>query len=105
MKINFETVPVGMRSLALIYYCLVSDIDDSMIFVDALDVYDCELAKKIVIELVKRKFSSQIIFTSQNTNLMTNELFRPDCLLFMKDDSVEFVSSMSNKKLICAYNL
>ena len=77
----FETASVGMRSLGMIYYCLVSDIDESMIFVDALDVYDCELAEKIVRAIVKRKPSSQIIFTSHNTNLMTNVLLCDRLLL------------------------
>lgn len=86
----FETSPVGMRSLALIYYCLVSDIDDSMIFVDALDVYDCELAENIVREMVKRKPSSQIIFTSHNTNLMTNDLLCDRLLLDKYHETIKF---------------
>ena len=86
----FETAPVGMRSLALIYYCLVSGRDESMIFVDALDVYDCELAEKIAIELVKRKHSSQIIFTSHNTNLMTNELLYDRLLLDKYHETIKF---------------
>ncbi|MEE0248477.1 AAA family ATPase [Peptacetobacter hiranonis] len=86
----FETAPMGMRSLAMIYYCLVSDIDESMIFVDALDVYDCELAEKIVREMVKRKLSSQIIFTSHNTNLMTNELLCDRLLLDKYHETIKF---------------
>ena len=86
----FETAPVGMRSLAMIYYCLVSDIDESLIFVDALDVYDCELAEKIVREMVKRKPSSQIMFTSHNTNLMTNELLCDRLLLDKYHETIKF---------------
>lgn len=86
----FETAPVGIRSLAMIYYCLVSDIDESVIFVDALDVYDCELAEKIVREMVKRKPSSQIMFTSHNTNLMTNELLCDRLLLDKYHETIKF---------------
>ena len=68
----------------------MSNIDESVIFVDALDVYDCELAEKIVREMVKRKLSSQIMFTSHNTNLMTNELLCDRLLLDKYHETIKF---------------
>ena len=52
-----------------------------------LDEYDAfyhyEMAEK-VIGFFKRKYPKcQMIMTSHNTNLMTNRIMRPDCLLIL----------------------
>lgn len=102
----FETASTGTRSLALFYYWLINSDDASMIFMDEFDAYyHYELANQVVREVVKRKPNSQILFTSHNTNLMTNELFRPDCLFIMKENKIETMSRLTNKELRYAHNL
>ena len=102
----FETASTGTRSLALFYYWLINSHEASMIFMDEFDAYyHYELAEQVVKEVVKRKPNSQIIFTSHNTNLMTNELFRPDCLFIMKENKIESMSRLTNKELRYAHNL
>ena len=102
----FETASTGTRSLALFYYWLINSNEASMIFMDEFDAYyHYELAEQVVKEVVKRKPNSQIIFTSHNTNLMTNELFRPDCLFIMKENKIKSMSRLTNKELRYAHNL
>lgn len=102
----FETASTGTRSLALFYYWLINSADTSLIFMDEFDAYyHYELSNSVIKEVIKRRPNSQIIFTSHNTNLMTNEIFRPDCLFIMKEDKIESMNNLTNKELRYAHNL
>ena len=56
----------------------------SFVYLDEFDAfYHYEMAEK-VIRFFKRKYPKcQMIMTSHNTNLMTNRIMRPDCLLIL----------------------
>lgn len=56
----------------------------SLFYMDEFDAfYNYEMSEKIV-KYLKHNFpDSQIVLTTHNTNLMTNQLMRPDCLFIL----------------------
>lgn len=102
----FETASTGTKSLSLFYYWLISSDDATLIFMDEFDAYyHYELSNAVIKEVIKRRSNSQIIFTSHNINLMTNEVFRPDCLFIMKENKIDSMNNLTNKELRFAHNL
>ena len=66
--------------------------------------YHYELSSYIVKYILKQK-NAQILFTSHNTNLMNNDLFRPDCLFIMQNKGIKTMSDLTEKELRQAHNL
>ncbi len=78
----------GTLSLTKLYMWLFrKETYDSFIYLDEFDAfYHYELAEQIV-KLIKENFkNTQVIFTTHNTNLMSNQLMRPDCLFILSRD-------------------
>jgi len=101
----FSVASSGTRALCLYYHWLITATDASLIFMDEFDAYyHYELAEKIVEETLKRK-NTQIIFTSHNTNLMDNRLFRPDNLFILQSCKINCMSDLTEKELRYAHNL
>lgn len=77
----------------------------SLVFIDEFDAfYHFELS-----EGVKKKVNEitgvQIFTTTHNTDLMSNDLLRPDCYFLLKDNSVKPLSELTEKELRQAHNL
>ena len=47
----------------------------------------------------------QIFTTTHNTDLMSNDLLRPDCYFLLKDNSIKAISELTEKELRQAHNL
>ena len=78
----------GTLALLKIYmWVLRKDNNDSFIYLDEFDAfYHYELAEQIV-RLIKDSFkNTQVVFTTHNTNLMSNKIMRPDCLFILSRD-------------------
>ena len=103
---NFYSVAsTGTRALALFFYWSISSEEVSLIFMDEFDAYyHYELSMYIVKYILKQK-NAQILFTSHNTNLMNNDLFRPDCLFIMQNKGIKSMSDLTEKELRQAHNL
>ena len=102
----FETASTGTKALTLFYYWLVSSEKASFIFMDEFDAYyHYELARIVVEYVLKERKNTQIFFTTHNTNLMTNELFRPDCLYLIQNSQIKSINGLTEKELRYAHNL
>ena len=51
------------------------------------------------------KTDAQVIFTSHNTNLMNNNVFRPDCLFILQNNGIRAMCDLTEKELRKAHNL
>ena len=107
-KIPFYGIAsTGTKSLALFYYWLQRFKDDecvSFIFVDEFDAfYHHSLSMLIVREM--KKAGAQVVITTHNTNVMTNELLRPDCYFIMDDKGVTPIYEKTDKELREAHNI
>lgn len=103
---NFYSIAsTGTKSLALFFFWLIQMEQVSLVFMDEFDAYyHYELSSKVV-KYVIEKMNLQVLFTSHNTNLMTNNLLRPDCYYNIKNNSIDTFSNLTDKELRKAHNL
>ena len=48
---------------------------------------------------------AQVILTTHNTSIMSNDLLRPDCYFLMKPDLIKPLNQCTDKELRLALNL
>lgn len=95
----------GTRSLALFYYWFIRMAEASFIFIDEFDAfYHFELAEQLVI-MLRSLEKPQVFLTTHNTDLMSNELLRPDAYFYLRDGSLDSLDRISEKELRSAHNL
>ena len=98
----------GMRSLLLVYYWL-EDIADSkkcpsFIFIDEFDAfYHFELSYFIIERL--KSYGCQVLLTTHNTSIFTNDLLRPDCYYICSKDKIVNAHNATLKELRFGHNL
>ncbi|MEN9842279.1 MAG: hypothetical protein RLZZ612_108 [Pseudomonadota bacterium] len=106
-KIDFwKTASTGTQTLARLYLYRQSIIENraSLLYLDEFDAfYHFELSSLIISELKKQK--SQIILTTHNTSLMSNDLLRPDCNFVMQNDTTKPLYQLTDKELRFAHNI
>lgn len=101
----FSTASTGTKSLSLFYFWLIQMDQMSFVFMDEFDAYyHYELSYKIV-KYVVENMNLQVLFTSHNTSLMTNELLRPDCYFSLNNNHIESFANLTDKELRKAHNL
>ena len=101
----FKIASTGTRSLALFYYWYIRMKKASFVFIDEFDAfYHFELS-----EAVQKKVNEipgvQIFTTTHNTDLMSNDLLRPDCYFLLKNNDIRPLSYLTEKELRQAHNL
>ena len=101
----FKIASTGTRSLALFYYWYIKMQNASFVFIDEFDAfYHFELAESVE-KLVREIVGVQIFTTTHNTDLMSNDLLRPDCYFILKDNKIKAISELTEKELRLAHNL
>lgn len=105
-SVNFFSVASrGTCSLTLFYYWLIQLEKASFVFVDEFDAfYHNNLAECVVRELLKLS-DVQCVLTTHNTDIMTNDLLRPDCYLQIVNGRIKSFSESTQKELRKAHNL
>ena len=101
----FKIASTGTRSLALFYYWYIRMKKASLVFIDEFDAfYHFELS-----EAVQKKVNEipgvQIFTTTHNTDLMSNDLLRPDCYFLLKNNDIRPLQGLTEKELRQAHNL
>jgi len=101
----FKIASTGTRSLALFYYWYIRMQEASFVFIDEFDAfYHYELSESVQKRL--RKINGvQIFTTTHNTDLMSNDVLRPDCYFILKDNKIKAISDLTEKELRLAHNL
>ena len=101
----FNECSTGMTSLILLYSWLIQIEQCSFVYIDEFDAfYHYELAEMIIKRLKEYK-NTQIIVTTHNTDLMNNDLMRPDCYFVLTDEKVDSLNRLTEKDLRLAHNL
>ncbi len=101
----FKIASTGTRSLALFYYWYIRMKNASFVFIDEFDAfYHFELSESVQ-KKVNEIQGVQIFTTTHNTDLMSNDLLRPDCYFILKDNSIKAISELTEKELRQAHNL
>lgn len=98
-------VSAGTGSLALFYYWYMQMQKASLVFIDEFDAfYHFELAENLVHRIRDLKHT-QIILTTHNTDLMSNDLLRPDCYFILGEKRITSLADATEKELRQAHNL
>ena len=101
----FKIASTGTRSLALFYYWYIRMEKASFVFIDEFDAfYHYELSESVQ-KLLRRISGVQIFTTTHNTDLMSNDLLRPDCYFLLENNSIKAISELTEKELRQAHNL
>ncbi len=101
----FKIASTGTKSLALFYYWYIRMKKASFVFIDEFDAfYHFELSESVQ-KKVNEIRGVQIFTTTHNTDLMSNDLLRPDCYFLLKDNDIRALSELTEKELRQAHNL
>lgn len=102
----FSTIAsTGTRALALFYYWYLKMGKASFVMVDEFDAfYHSELSESLV-KLVKKLTDTQIIFTTHNTDLMSNDLLRPDAYFQIQNNQIKPFDELTEKEIRRAHNI
>ena len=98
----------GMSSLLLVFYWLQNiknkDNSPSFIVIDEFDAfYHFKLSRFVVNEL--KKCNCQVLVTTHNTSLMTNDILRPDCYYICSKEKIVNLTNATNKDIKIGHNL
>ncbi|MDD2776330.1 MAG: ATP-binding protein [Gallionella sp.] len=103
----WDAASTGTKSLARFYFQLQLLKNENLIafiFIDEFDAfYHHKLSQLIVREL--RKTPAQVILTTHNTSIMTNDLLRPDCYFVMHENKIDPIYKFTDKELRFAHNI
>lgn len=95
----------GMFSLALYFSWLITLEKCSFVIIDEFDAYyHYELAEDIIKKLKQFK-GVQIFVTTHNTDLLSNDLLRPDSYFVLTDKKIDSLNRLTDKDLRFAHNL
>lgn len=117
VKYGDKTLPFGrvlssgMSSLLLVYFWLQdllnntnNDKSPSFVCIDEFDAfYHYELSRFIVEKL--KKCNCQVLLTTHNTALLTNDILRPDCYYICSKKKIVNVNNATEKELRQGHNL
>jgi hypothetical protein len=100
-----QVASAGTRTLELFYYWYIKISKASFVYIDEFDAfYHHELAE-MIIKLLLEETDVQIVLSTHNTDLISNDLLRPDCYYYMNDNKINALSSLTEKELRKAHNL
>ena len=103
----WDAASTGTKSLARFYFqlqLLKKENSISFTFMDEFDAfYHHKLSELIVREL--KEVPVQVILTTHNTSIMTNDLLRPDCYFIMHENKIAPIYKFTDKELRFAHNI
>ncbi len=94
----------GTRALVFLYLWYMQKEDFSFIFIDEFDAfYHTDLSIAVIKKLIEENI--QVVFTSHNTDIISNELLRPDCYFLLNENTIQPFCNLTDKSLREAHNL
>lgn len=95
----------GTRSLALFYYWYIVMSKASLVFIDEYDAfYHFELSQALV-KMVRSLNKTQVFLSTHNTDLLSNDLLRPDAYFLIANNRISSFDKRTDKELRQAHNL
>lgn len=95
----------GTKSLALFYYWYLKMKEATFVFIDEYDAfYHFELSQALV-ELVKQLSNTQVFLSTHNTDLISNDILRPDAYFEIQNNSISSFDKKTEKELRRAHNI
>ncbi|MBI0431990.1 AAA family ATPase, partial [Pectobacterium parmentieri] len=100
----YEIASTGTKSLGLFFFWMQRIDQVSLICIDEFDAfYHHELSSNLV--SILRDSEAQVILTTHNTSIMSNEILRPDCYFVMDKKNISPLNELTDKEIRVAHNL
>lgn len=105
-NVPFQSIAsTGTKSLALFYYWYIQMEKASLIYIDEYDAfYHFELAQGIV-QRLRGMEGKQVILSTHNTDLLSNDLLRPDAYFQINDNQIRSFDRLTDRELRKAHNI
>lgn len=101
----FDIASTGTKSLALFYYWYIRMYRASFVYIDEFDAfYHFGLAENLV-RRIREIDRVQVFMSTHNTDLLSNDLLRPDCYFEIADNKILSLPHKTEKELRKAHNL
>ena len=95
----------GTRSLIFFFYWYKQRNNIKFMYLDEFDAfYHTDLAKQIMTILTEMR-DMQIVVSTHNTDVISNEFLRPDCYFILEDNEIQPLYKRTRKALREAHNL
>lgn len=95
----------GTRTLQLVYYWSMVFEKATMVLIDEFDAYFHSEAALNLLKMLNKIDNAQMILTTHNTRLFSNDVTRPDCCFVHDGKTIKPVSSISDREFRRADNL
>lgn len=103
-----EIASSGTRSLCLFYFWyqrVIFEDSVSFLFIDEFDAFYHHSLSLSIVERLKQLINTQVILTSHNTTIISNQVLRPDCYFMMYPNKIISLAESTDKELREAHNI
>jgi len=105
-EIEFHSIASsGTKALALFYFWYQVKQDISFLFIDEFDAFYHHGLSRIIIEKLKETRGTQVILTTHNTSIISNDLLRPDCYFLMDEEKIRPLTKCTDRELREGHNI
>lgn len=101
----FDIASTGTKSLILLYYWYIKMSKASLVFIDEYDAFYHFALSKNIVEMLKKITDVQIFLSTHNTDLISNDLLRPDAYFEISNNEITSFDKSTSKELRSAHNL
>lgn len=101
----YDIASNGTKALILFFYWYITITKVSFIFIDEFDAFYHSNISKSIVELLRDSDKLQTVMTTHNTDIMTNDLLRPDCYYVLNNCSIKSIANSTEKELRFEHNL
>lgn len=101
----FSVASSGTKALYTFFYWYKTADDVSLMFLDEFDAYYHYELSETIVKVVEQMKNTQVIFTSHNTNLLSNRIMRPDCYFILTPSKLTPIIDATDRELREGHNL
>lgn len=104
----FDIASTGTKALTTFFYWfnkVKSQDRPSLIFIDEFDAFYHFKLSETVTKMLRGLIKHQVILTSHNTGLLSNDISRPDCNFIINKNEMSPLYSLTDKELRSAHNI
>lgn len=100
-----EVASHGTKALLLYYYWIQKLDQASFVFIDEFDAFFHTFIAQDLFGKLVRKISAQMLITTHNTDLLSNNILRPDCYFLISGNKIKSLPNCTERELREGHNL
>jgi len=104
----FDIVSSGTHALSIFYFWyqrLKENNKISFLFIDEFDAFYHHSLSRTIINKLKEVSKTQVILTTHNTSIISNDLLRPDCYFLMNQKEIKPLTKCTDRELREGHNI